>query len=90
MTPRLPYSLFCFAHSSRIKSFESILTVEEAVDWVTHAVQLPQEVAEAFRSNSVSGYDLLEFLDYDGRGLHYDLGIKRSYRKRIVQVGFGV
>ncbi|CAM9459615.1 unnamed protein product, partial [Sphacelaria rigidula] len=71
--------------SSWINNLGSILTVEEAADWVLHAVQLPIEVAEAFRSNSVSGYDFPELVADNGAGLYYDLGIKRAYRKRIVQ-----
>lgn len=72
--------------SSWINNLGSILTVEEAADWVMHAVQLPEDVAEAFRSNSVSGYDFPELVADNGAGLYYDLGIKRSYRKRIVKV----
>lgn len=63
--------------------------MEEAADWVTHAVQLPEDVAEAFRSNSVSGYDFPELIENNGEGLHFDLGIKWNYRKRIVKVGDG-
>lgn len=73
-------------NSSWINNLGSILTVEEAADWVTHAVQLPEDVAEAFRSNSVSGYDFPELVADNGAGLFFDLGIKRSYRKRIVKV----
>lgn len=62
-----------------------MLTVEEAAEWVTHAVQLPPEVAEAFRSNSISAYDFPELVEDNGAGL-YDLGIKRKFRKRIVKV----
>ncbi|CAM9643885.1 unnamed protein product [Ectocarpus sp. 4 AP-2014] len=61
-----------------------MLTVEEAADWVSHAVQLPREVAEAFRSNSISAYDFPELVEDNGAGL-YDLGIKRKFRKRIVK-----
>lgn len=62
-----------------------MLTVEEAADWVTHAVQLPSEVAEAFRTNSISAYDFPQLVEDDGAALH-DLGIKRKFRKRIVKV----
>ncbi|CAN0033008.1 unnamed protein product [Pylaiella littoralis] len=70
--------------SSWINRLGSMLTVEEAADWVTHAVQLPPEVAEAFRSNSISAYDFPELVEDNGAGL-YDLGIKRKFRKRIVK-----
>ncbi|CBN74398.1 FYVE zinc finger protein [Ectocarpus siliculosus] len=70
--------------SSWINRLGPMLTVEEAADWVSHAVQLPREVAEAFRSNSISAYDFPELVEDNGAGL-YDLGIKRKFRKRIVK-----
>ncbi|CAM9273917.1 unnamed protein product, partial [Phaeothamnion confervicola] len=64
----------------------SVLTVAEAADWVVHAVQLPPEVGEAFRSNMVSGYDFPDLIKEDGKALHYDLGVtRRSFRKRIMK-----
>ena len=77
---------FFFLPSSWINRFESILTVEETADWVRYAVQLPEEVAETFRSNSISGYDFVDLLNYDGQGLLFDLGLKRSDQKRIIKV----
>lgn len=74
------------APSSWINRVGSILTVEEAADWVTHAVQLPEEVAHAFRSNSVSGYDFPELVEDNGASLCDDLGIKKLYRRQIVKV----
>ncbi|CAM9601402.1 unnamed protein product, partial [Ectocarpus fasciculatus] len=71
--------------STWINRLGPMLTVEEAADWVSHAVQLPPEVAEAFRSNSISAYDFPELVEDNGAGL-YDLGIKRKFRKRIVKV----
>lgn len=38
----------------------TLLTVEEAAQWVLHAAQLPQEVADAFVNNMVTGYDFPE------------------------------
>ncbi|CAN0327251.1 unnamed protein product, partial [Ectocarpus fasciculatus] len=70
--------------STWINRLGPMLTVEEAADWVSHAVQLPPEVAEAFRSNSISAYDFPELVEDNGAGL-YDLGIKRKFRKRIVK-----
>lgn len=35
----------------------TLLTVDEVAQWVVHAAQLPQEVADTFRSNRVTGYD---------------------------------
>ncbi|CAN0360528.1 unnamed protein product, partial [Hapterophycus canaliculatus] len=70
--------------STWINRLGSMLTVEEAADWVTHAVQLPPEVAEAFRTNSISAYDFPQLVEDDGAAL-YDLGIKRKFRKRIVK-----
>lgn len=90
---RCPYRLSPIddlPNSSWINRLGSVLTVEEAADWVTHAVQLPPEVAEAFRSNAVSGYDFPELVEDNGAGLYFDLGIKRNYRKRIVKVGLVV
>lgn len=34
--------------------------MDEVAEWVVHAAQLPQEVANIFRSNSVTGYDFPE------------------------------
>lgn len=38
----------------------TLLTVDEATQWVLHAAQLPQEVADAFVNNMVTGYDFPE------------------------------
>lgn len=38
----------------------TLLTVDEVAQWVVHAVQLPQEVADIFRNNMVTGYDFPE------------------------------
>ncbi|CAN0416501.1 unnamed protein product, partial [Hapterophycus canaliculatus] len=38
----------------------TLLTVDEAAQWVLHAAQLPQEVADAFVNNMVTGYDFPE------------------------------
>ena len=37
-----------------------LLTAEEVAQWVRHAVQLPQDVADAFLRNAVTGYDFHE------------------------------
>lgn len=34
--------------------------MDEAAQWVLHAAQLPQEVADAFVNNMVTGYDFPE------------------------------
>lgn len=38
----------------------TLLTVDEAAQWVLHAAQLPQEVSDAFVNNMVTGYDFPE------------------------------
>lgn len=38
----------------------TLLTVDEVAEWVMYAVQLPSEVADTFRMNSVTGYDFPE------------------------------
>jgi hypothetical protein len=64
----------------------SLLTVDEVADWVLHAVQLPLEVAETFRSHSVTGYDFIDLMDNGGALLEQELGItKAAFRKRLVQ-----
>lgn len=34
--------------------------MDEVAEWVVHAVQLPEDVADNFRSNMVTGYDFPE------------------------------
>ncbi|CAN0571442.1 unnamed protein product, partial [Ectocarpus sp. 12 AP-2014] len=59
-----------------------LLTVDEAAQWVLHAAQLPQEVADAFVNNMVTGYDFPELAARQGALLEQDLGITRPAFKR--------
>jgi hypothetical protein len=64
----------------------SLLTVDEVADWVLHAVQLPLEVAHAFKAHSVTGYDFIDLMANSGALLEQELGItKATFRKRLVQ-----
>ncbi|CAM9409538.1 unnamed protein product [Chrysoparadoxa australica] len=64
----------------------SVLTVDEAADWVVNAVQLPPQVGESFRQNMVNGYDFPDLIKDDGAAIVYDLGItRRAFRKSIVK-----
>jgi hypothetical protein len=68
------------------KHLSELLSVDEVAAWVRYAVQLPQEVAEVFRSNRVSGYDFPELLGHDGALLESELGITQPvYKKRLVR-----
>ena len=44
----------------------SLLTVNEAAEWVVHAVQLPAEVGKLFTDACISGYDFPTLLQNDG------------------------
>lgn len=68
------------------KHLSELLSVDEVAAWVRYAVQLPQEVAEVFRNNRVSGYDFPELLAHDGALLESELGINQPvYKKRLVR-----
>ncbi|CBN76750.1 n/a [Ectocarpus siliculosus] len=60
----------------------TLLTVDEAAQWVLHAAQLPQEVADAFVNNMVTGYDFPELAARQGALLEQDLDITRPAFKR--------
>eukprot|EP00586_Coscinodiscus_wailesii_P008032 CAMPEP_0172522172 /NCGR_PEP_ID=MMETSP1066-20121228/292977_1 /TAXON_ID=671091 /ORGANISM="Coscinodiscus wailesii, Strain CCMP2513" /LENGTH=703 /DNA_ID=CAMNT_0013305147 /DNA_START=247 /DNA_END=2355 /DNA_ORIENTATION=+ len=67
-------------------TLESLLTADEVAEWVEHAVQLPEDVAQLFKKNVVTGYDFPELVENDGSALLTDLGIeKSSFRKKLVK-----
>ncbi|CAN0401770.1 unnamed protein product, partial [Laminaria digitata] len=65
--------------SSWISRLGSVLTIENAAEWVKHAVRQPDEVVDAFRNGSISGYDFLELVKDDGAALYHDLGIDKKF-----------
>lgn len=68
------------------KSVESLLTVEEVVEWVVYAVQLPEEIGRIFWDNHVTAYDFAELVDNDGEALLRELNIeKKSFRRKIIR-----
>lgn len=56
-------------------------SVDETVEWLTQAVQLPQ-YEEAFRQNAVTGYDFPQLVEDNGRLLSSDLSIKSELHRR--------
>ena len=64
----------------------ALLSVAEVAEWIVHAVQLPETVGDAFRENSVSGYDFPDLVEDDGKALETELAIHRpADRRRIVR-----
>ena len=64
----------------------ALLSVTEVAEWIVHAVQLPETVGDAFRENSVSGYDFPDLVEDDGKALETELAIHRpADRRRIVR-----
>ncbi|KAL7483047.1 hypothetical protein ACHAW6_008701 [Cyclotella cf. meneghiniana] len=64
---------------------ESLLTTEEVSEWVVYAVQLPVEVGRIFLQNGITGYDFPEIVQNSGSVLQEELGIKSSFRSKIVR-----
>ncbi|KAJ1623338.1 hypothetical protein T492DRAFT_912673, partial [Pavlovales sp. CCMP2436] len=63
----------------------SALTVPEVVDWVSHAVQLPQ-YAPVFADNAISGYEFRALLENGGSMLKQELGIdNRLHRRQLMR-----
>jgi len=60
----------------------SMLSVDEVAEWVVHGLQLPQEVGEAFRENSVDAYEFPELVKNDGEALELQVGIARQSQRR--------
>ena len=48
--------------------------MDEAAQWVLHAAQLPQEVANAFVNNMVTGYDFPELAARQVRAERKEVG----------------
>jgi len=64
----------------------SLLSVDEVAEWVVHGLQLPAEVGEAFRANSVDAYEFPELVKDDGEALETQVGITRlSQRRKLVR-----
>ncbi|KAL3801251.1 hypothetical protein HJC23_012651 [Cyclotella cryptica] len=64
---------------------ESLLTAEEVSEWVVYAVQLPAEVGRIFLQNGITGYDFPEIVQNSGSALQEELGLKSSFRSKIVR-----
>lgn len=70
-------------HWSRLGS---LLSVDEVAEWVVHAVQLPLEVSESFRTLQITGFDFPELIAENGALLESDLHISKvAFRKRLMQ-----
>ena len=67
------------------RRLESLLTAEEVSEWIVHAVQLPAEVGRIFLENGVTGYDFPEIVQNSGMVLQEELGLKSSFRSKIVR-----
>ena len=67
------------------RRLESLLTAEEVSEWIVHAVQLPQDVGRIFLENGVTGYDFPEIVQNSGSVLQEELGLKSSFRSKIVR-----
>ena len=52
----------------------TLLTVDEVARWVVHAAQLPQDMADTFRSNTVTGYDFPELAANQVRRRYLEVG----------------
>jgi hypothetical protein len=67
------------------RRLESLLTAEEVSDWVVHAIQLPAEIGRIFLQNGITGYDFPEIVQGGGSVLQDELGLKSSFRSKIVR-----
>jgi hypothetical protein len=67
------------------RRLESLLTAEEVSEWIVLAVQLPKEVGRIFLENGVTGYDFPEIVQNAGSVLQEELGLKSSFRSKIVR-----
>ena len=71
---------------ANLLSLDSLLSLDETVDWVVNAVQLPPSVGEVFRANHITGSEFAELLEDDGELLATELGIKKlTWRKKLLK-----
>ncbi|GMH66431.1 hypothetical protein TrLO_g10115 [Triparma laevis f. longispina] len=69
-----------------LMNLDALLNLEETVDWVKYAVQLPESVGEIFRDNHVTGSEFAELVDNNGELLETELQIpKNSWRKKLMK-----
>jgi len=74
--------------SSYLKNnLDGLLGVEDVIEWLTHAVQLPDDVVESkFCGKGVTGYDFPELVENNGKRLETEMKITSSkHRSKIVQ-----
>eukprot|EP00587_Corethron_hystrix_P002213 CAMPEP_0113311234 /NCGR_PEP_ID=MMETSP0010_2-20120614/8549_1 /TAXON_ID=216773 ORGANISM="Corethron hystrix, Strain 308" /NCGR_SAMPLE_ID=MMETSP0010_2 /ASSEMBLY_ACC=CAM_ASM_000155 /LENGTH=571 /DNA_ID=CAMNT_0000166825 /DNA_START=274 /DNA_END=1986 /DNA_ORIENTATION=+ /assembly_acc=CAM_ASM_000155 len=66
---------------------ECLLTADEVAEWVKYAVQLPENVANTFRDNAVTGFDFSELVVNNGEALERYLGIEKElFRKKLLRL----
>ncbi|GMH94243.1 hypothetical protein TrST_g13682 [Triparma strigata] len=72
--------------NSHLLNLDTLLNLDETVDWVQHAVQLPESVGRIFRDNHVTGSEFAELVDDNGELLETELQItKKSWRKKLMK-----
>ena len=72
--------------NSHLLNLDSLLNLDETIDWVRYAVQLPQEIADAFLANHVTGTEFPELIENDALAIKSSLGIQNAMHvKKLVK-----
>jgi hypothetical protein len=64
-----------------------MLSVEDVAEWTRHSLHMPEEVAELFRKNAVSGFDFPDLVDNGGELMETELGITKLLWKAKLYKG---
>jgi len=68
---------------SHWQGMQRLMTVSRTIDWLVHAVELPQ-YAKAFKEKSITGFDLPGLIDNDGAKLEKLIGPENQMDKHLI------
>ena len=72
--------------NSHLLNLDSLLNLDETVDWVVHACQLPHSVGRIFRDNRITGSEFAELIENNGELLLTELNVpKATWRKKLLK-----
>jgi len=61
-----------------------LFSVDDVIEWLAHAVQLPDDVQSTFCAHHVTGFDFPELIENSGERLKTELGITNSMHARKI------
>ena len=67
-----------------MRAMAPLISIDDTLMWVEHALQLPQRVIERFRVQGLTGHDLPELLVNEGALLESELGVSPAIKGRVM------